>query len=184
MDMLELEPALLTEMQTALESVFPPLHAVRKRWEAAGDMGDLLSGIFRGAYNLLKDGHTRKFADGIRAETIIQCLDQAATLVGGNYSVGAMVLAGGALETHLCNLCERFSLPWRGDGSISKYNQALGQARNQGIQNLVTASDLNLIESWGKDRNDAAHNPLNFTKTPQEVRLTIEGIRQFLARTQ
>ena len=95
-----------------------------------------------------------------------------------------MVLAGGALETHLQNLCVRFSLSWSGNGSIDEYKKALNQARNQGKQSLVTSSDSSLIESWGKDRNAAAHKPTTFTKTPQEVQLTIDGIRQFLARTQ
>lgn len=48
----------------------------------------------------------------------------------------------------------------------------------------MTASDADLIESWGKDRNKAAHSPTDFTKTTQEVRLAIEGIRQFLAKTE
>lgn len=174
---------LWTEMQTALESIFPSSHAVRKRWEDPRLRNERI-GLFQTAHRLLKEGHARSLADGIRAETILQCLDQAEALVQASYNVAAMVLAGGALETHLHNLCGRFSLSWSGDGSISKYNQALGQARNQGTQNLVTASDSNLIESWGKDRNEAAHSPTAFTKTSPEVRLTIKGIRQFLARTQ
>jgi hypothetical protein len=189
--------ALLVEVQTALESVFPPSHAVLRNWESARShealqrdhttnlafAQDELIAIFRMAHRLLKEGHARRFADGIRVETIAQCLDQADALLRGGYVVAAMVLIGGALETHLHHLCGRFSLSWRGDGSISKYNQALGQARKQGMQSLVTASDGDLIESWGKDRNTAAHSPTDFTKTTQEVRLSIEGIRQFFART-
>jgi hypothetical protein len=192
--------ALLTEMQTALESVFPPSHTVLRRWEDVrsresqalqNDHGsrlefaqDELIAIFRVAHRLLKEGHAHKFADGIRAETTMQCLDQAEALVKAGYVAAAMVLAGGALETHLQNVCGRFALSWSGDGSISKYKQALDQARNQGLQNLVTSSDSSLIESWGKDRNTAAHTPTAFTKTPAEVRLAIEGIRQFLARAE
>ena len=131
-----------------------------------------------------KEGHAHRFADGIRAETIIQCLDQAEALVKAGYVAAAMVLAGGALETHLQNLCGRFALSWSGDGSISKYKQSLDQARNQGLQSLVTSSDSSLIESWGKDRNTAAHRPTAFTRTPAEVRLAIEGIRQFLVRAE
>jgi len=179
-------PALLTEMQTALESVFPPSHTVLKRWENPRSREKDWIGTFRAAHRLLKDGHARRFVDGIRAETIAQCLDQGETLAQAGYIVAAMILAGGALETHLQNLCGRFSLSWPGDGSINKYKQVLDQARNQGIQDLVTSSDSSMIESWGKDRNTAAHNPIDFAKikTPPEVRLAIEGIRQFLARTQ
>jgi hypothetical protein len=73
---------------------------------------------------------------------------------------------------------------WPGDGSISKYNQALAQSRNQGGQSIVSSSDTNLIESWGKDRNEAAHSPTSFSKTKEQVQLTIAGISQFLARTE
>jgi len=95
-----------------------------------------------------------------------------------------MVLAGGALETHLRNLCARFGLTWPGEGSIAKYNQALGQARNLGTQELVTSSDSSLIESWGKDRNEAAHTPATFSRSATDVLAAVEGIKQFLARTE
>ena len=159
--------ALFAEMQTDLESIFPQSHAVLRRWEDALSrvkhtkkdalgvhlqtperyVSDELIGIFKAAHRLLQDGHAQRFADGIRAETIAQCLGQADALVMTGYAVPAMVLAGGALEMHLQNLCKRFSLSWTGDGSISKYNQSLGTASNQGIQSLVTASDFNLIEA-------------------------------------
>lgn len=191
---------LFTNMETALENIFRPSQPVLRNWndtmsrerqalqdDHAGKLQmaqDDLIAIFRRAHHLLKSGRIRGFADGVRAETIAQCLDQADVLASGGYVVAAMALAGGALETHLHNLCERFSLSWPGEGSISKYNGALGQARNQGTQSLVTASDSNLIDSWGKDRNDAAHHPTTFNKTKQAVQLAIEGIRQFLARSQ
>ena len=110
--------SLFTEMQTALESIFPQSHPVLRRWEDALSRGKQsqrgnrlqtpekyvsqeLMGTFEAAHRLLQDGHARRFADGIRAGTIAQCLEQAETLAGNGYAVAAMVLAGGALETHL-----------------------------------------------------------------------------------
>lgn len=190
--------ALLTEIQTALESVFPPSHAVLRNWEGTraretlqrdhttnlAFAQDELIAIFRMAHRLLKEGQARRFADGIRAETIAQCLDQSDALARTGYATAAMVLAGGALESHLRALCLRFNLSWQGNGSIGSYKQALDQARNQGIQNVVSASDSSQIDSWAKDRNEAAHTPANFAKTPREVLHIVEGIRQFLGRTQ
>jgi hypothetical protein len=190
-----------SEMHVALESVFPSSHAILRRWQDARLHGekkirghdtelperwvaDEIIGLFEAASNLVKEGHLRRLADGIRAETIAHCLNQADLLANGAYFASAMVLAGGALETHLANLCIRFSLSWTGDGTIAKYNQALGQARNQGTQSMVTASDSNLIEAWAKDRNAAAHTPATFAKPAEEVLLAIQGIRQFLARTE
>ena len=193
--------AIWSEMRSALESVLPPGHVVLRQWQDAvgraksvnrgnrvevpeNCVGDELIGLCRTAISLLKDGHLRSLADGVRAETIAQCLDQADALVRAGYISAAMVLAGGGLETHLRNLCVRAGASWRGDGSIGAYKQALDQARNNGSQTIVSSSDSSQIESWGKDRNDAAHTPATFAKTAQEVSLAIAGIRQLLAHTQ
>lgn len=193
--------AVYTEMRSALETVFPPSHVVVRQWEDAvarakkiqtGNrvqtperwVRDELIGIFRTAISLLRNGYLRSLADGIRAETVSQCLDQAVTLARAGYTAAAMVLAGGALETHLRALCVRFGLSWQGNGSIASYKQALDQARNQGAQGSVSSSDSSQVESWGKDRNDAAHSPATFAKTSEQVGHIVEGVRQFLGRTQ
>lgn len=193
--------AIWSEMRAALESVLPPGHVVLRQWQDAvgrakaidrGNrvevpenwVGGELVGLCRTAISLLKDGHLRSLIDGIRAETVAQCLDQAEMLGRAGYVAAAMVLAGGGLETHLRNLCVRFGTSWQGNGSIAAYKQALDQGRNNGSQTVVSSSDSSLIESWGKDRNDAAHAPATFARTAQEVSLVIAGIRQLLARTQ
>ena len=193
--------AIYTEMRSALDVAFPPSHVVLRKWEDAvaraktinrgnrvqvpeGWDSDELIGIFRTGTSLLRSGHLRSLVDGIRAETVAQCLDQAEALVRSGYAAAAMVLAGGALETHLRSLCVRFGVSWQGNGSIASYKQTLDQARNQGAQSKVSSSDSSQIESWGKDRNDAAHSPSAFTKTAPEVGHVIEGVRQFLGRTQ
>ena len=193
--------AIYSEMRAALEATLPPGHVVIRQWQDAvkranaiqkGNRvqvperwvsGELL-GIFRTAISLLRAGHLRTLSDGIRAETVAQCLDQAEVLARSGYVVAAMVLAGGGLETHLRSLCLRSGLTWQGNGSIAAYKQALDQSRNQGTQNLVSSSDSSQVESWGKDRNDAAHTPATFGRSQQEVGLAISGIRQFLSRTQ
>jgi hypothetical protein len=99
-------------MQTAIESVFPPSHTVVRRWEDVRSRESLalqndheskldfaqdeLIAIFGVAHLLLKEGHAHRFADGIRAETITQCLDRAEILLKAKYVTAAMVLAGGA----------------------------------------------------------------------------------------
>lgn len=193
--------ALFVEMRSAIESVFQPSHVVVRQWHDAVERAkkvlvgnrvqtpeswvkDELFGIFQTALSILKNGYLRSLADGIRAETVAQLFDQADALVRNSYTVAAMVIAGGALETHLRGLCRSFGLSWQGSGSIASYKQALDQARNQGLQSKVSSSDSSQIESWGKDRNEAAHSPANFTKTPQQVAVIIEGMRQFLGRTQ
>lgn len=193
--------AIFSEMRTALEAVLPPGHVLIRQWQDAigrakainrGNRVELpehwvsgeLIGLLRTATSLLRDGRLRSLADGVRAETIAQCLDQADSLVRSKYAAAAMVLAGGGLETHLRNLCIRFGASWQGNGSIAAYKQALDQTRNQGLQSVVSSSDSSQIEAWGKDRNEAAHTPASFAKSPEEISLAIAGIRSFLSRTE
>jgi hypothetical protein len=127
--------AIFAEMHAALESVFPPSHAIVRRWEDATSRArgfargprietpelwirDELIGIFRTALGLLRTGLIRSLANGVRAETVAQCLDQAEALGRAGYAAAAMLFAGGALETHLRALCMRCSLSWQGSGSI------------------------------------------------------------------
>lgn len=183
--------AWLTEARSALESVFLPGHAVNKSWQvivgedastlSRQDTVDAAHGVFRSAHDQLKNGRLGSIADGILAESVSELLDQAEVLNGKSYVVAAAVIAGGALESHLLHLCKRNQLPWSGDGSIEKYNNAIGEARNKGTE-IYSVSDGKLVTAWGGIRNDAAHTPAQFTRSPQDVGSMILGIRQFVAR--
>src|SRR3989338_6399371 len=183
--------SVFTEMLTALTIVFPASHVIISRWETAVARGikamvgnrpappemfvrDELIGIFQTARSLIANGFTRRFADGIRAETVAVCLDQSESFARSGYSVAAMILAGGALETHLRGLCIRFGLTWQGNGSIGSYKQTLDQARNSGIQSIVSSSDSSQIESWGavdyqKLDADAGHYVINEGKDVKDT---------------
>lgn len=189
---------LLSQMQSAIQAVFPPTHAVRRRWDdaharvlrspgsdvACPDAWILAEfvGIFLSAHAQLKAGRVSGLVDGIRVETVTECLEVAETLLSAGHPTASAVLAGGALEVHLRHLCGRFGVTWSGEGSIQKYNDALAKARNNGME-TISASDTKSITAWGGRRNDAAHDPVKFAGTVEEVRLIVEGIRQFLART-
>jgi len=183
----------VTDAETALEAVFPPGHVTRKRWVAvmtgeriARDYGTthLKQGLgtVQSALALLESGRLRGLIDGVRAETMAELLDQAEILLKKEYLIAAAVLAGGALETHLLHLCQRNELPWVGDGSISKYDQPIAQARKVGTVEVYSGTDSKLVTGWGGIRNDAAHEPTKFKHSAADVRLMLEGIRQFIAR--
>lgn len=182
------------EAQAALEAVFPPGHAVRRRWDAlmtgpasSSDtfvclnyVMDQLRSIFETALGMLRDGRINGLIAGIQAETVGELIEQADDLVA-NFRVAAAVIAGGALETHLRHLCERHTLTIEGSGSLENYNTALARARKAGAEILGTA-DNKLIVGWSDMRNKAAHDPSNFPHDAAAVRLMIEGIRQLVAR--
>lgn len=100
----------------------------------------------------------------------------------GEFQTAAAVIAGGALETHLHDLCVRNGITWNGEGSVTKYNDAIAQARNAGNR-IYSATDGKSVTSWGGRRNDAAHKPAEFDGTQAEVRTMIDGIRQLVGKT-
>lgn len=184
----------IAEAESALAAVFPPSHAIRARWN--GVLANVVAqkyvipmamafeparGVLEAALRVLEGGKLQSLVDGIRAETAAGLLDQAAVLLP-KYPVAAAVIAGGALETHLLHLCVRNGLVPPGDGSISRYNDAIAQARNSGMVEVYSATEGKQVTAWGGIRNDAAHIPTTFSRTADEVRLMIDGVRQFIIR--
>jgi hypothetical protein len=178
------------EAETALASVFPESHPTRKAWArvleqtASHDIGNVtekLIGIFAAASTLVTENRLGSLIDAIHMESESDLLDQANVLVEANHCIAAAVIAGGALETHLRHYVTKHAFAFKGNGSISAYNDAVASARKK-AQGLYSTGDVKSVTAWGDCRNLAAHTPLDFKVTKDEVRLMIEGIRQFIAR--
>jgi hypothetical protein len=180
-----------TEAEAALASVFPDGHSVRQAWNRAienpnarsiTNVFDSLFGVFEGAANLIRNDRLGSLIDTIRNESESDLLDQAVVLLMGDHRAAATVIAGGALDSHLKHYLGRHSVTFTGDGSISKYNSAVGQARKAN-PNLYNVNDGKLVEGWGGIRNEAAHDPGSFSRSKEEVQRLIDGIREFIGRT-
>lgn len=187
----------MTDARAALESTFPQTHAVLKQWDLLTEpmrkYGPHLSGskdvvhglraVFQSALSQVKNGYLSALIDGIRAESVSELLDQAESL-SSKHVIAATVLAGGALETHLLHLCRKNNIQLNGTGSIEAYNQAISSERNKNSKVIYSPTDTKIITSWGGYRNNAAHQPTECKIKTEEVKLMIEGIRQFIARTE
>lgn len=181
------------EAEAALASVFPPANPFRQMWtrlelrmspnHAHGVTLEQLLGVFQAATKQLREGRITTLIDGIRAETETELLDQAVILLNAGHLAASAVIAGGALETHLKRLVEKNGLTIAGDGSISKYNDAIAQARNSGAVEVYSATDGKQIGAWGGLRNDAAHNPGKLTSSKDQIKLMIDGICNFISKT-
>lgn len=185
----------VAEADSALSSFLPTGHALRRTFtaivEQPGPSGvtylndeqllDSARGVVRAARDTLANGHLSSILDGVQAETVGELLDQAESLIDLAH-IAAAVLAGGVLETHLAHLCVRNKIPIDGSPSIEKYNNAIGEARTKGTATVYGVNDGKEVTSWGGKRNDAAHRPMEFKWKPEDIRLMIAGIRQFLAR--
>jgi hypothetical protein len=186
--------AWMTEVEAAIEAVFPPTHSIRARWakaeaslkpfnDGAYVVGDVAIGVFQGVRDLIDGDRLGSLVDMLRLETENDLLDQAKTLLDANHKAAGAVIAGGALETHLRNLCRKYGIAVTGDGSLSKFDGAISQARNTGTATAYSATDSKHVVSWGGIRNDAAHDPGTFKASKEDVRRMIEGIRDFISRT-
>ncbi|MBI5487905.1 MAG: hypothetical protein HY905_11280 [Deltaproteobacteria bacterium] len=182
--------------EQAIKRVFPPHDPVVQRWDAIFEKSrenarllsanltvDAALALFREAKDLLEKNRIGNLVDGVRAETASELLDQADALLGDGCRAAAAVIAGGALETVLRHLCDRAAITPPGDGSITKYEGAIAQERKAGRE-ILSVTDGKQVTSWGGMRNDAAHDPVRFgtDRTVPEVRIMVEGIRQFVAR--
>jgi hypothetical protein len=180
-----------TEAESALAAVFPDGHATRDAWTRVIKLPEAqniavvvmkLRAVLEGAAALIRDNRLGSLIDAIRIESESELLDQACVLVEANHRAAATVIAGGALETHLRHYLEKHGIEIDGDGSISKYNGAVGQAR-KASPNVYPANDGKLVEAWGGYRNEAAHKPGEFNRSKDDVKRMIEGIREFIGRT-
>ena len=193
--------AWLLEAEVAFDAVFPLQHPLRERWNAilAAVGRDFESGpyslshpaiidnarpVVRVARSLVQSGTLASLVEGIRAETVLEVLEQADALASSSYLVAATVTAGGALETHLRHVCDRNGLlpGMKGHGTIEKYRGLLDEARLAGNE-IISKGDAKQLTAWADDRNLAAHTPTQFSKDSPAVQLMIEAIRQFIVRT-
>ena len=185
------------EAQTALQSAFPPSHAALQRWNALlpavhaekswkmrqASTFEAFKAVFFAANDSIQRGVLGSLRDGTRAETVLELLDQAQAQNSDGHQLAATVMAGGALETHLAHLCDQHDLKWSGAGSIAKYDGAIAAARNAGTVEVYSPTRSKEITGWGGRRNDAAHDPTNYTATRQAVEMYIEQIRMFVRET-
>jgi hypothetical protein len=182
-----------SEAGSAIAAVFPLSHYCRQSWDRlaplmrpdqthGGSLEQML-GVLKAATQQIKDGRIGSILDAVRVETGDDLLDQASGLLNARHSAAAAVIAGGALEMHLRHLVARNALAVTGDGSISKYDAVIAKARNDGTANVYPSTESKLVTGWGAIRNDAAHDPGAFNRSPEDLRRMIEGIREFLSRT-
>ena len=106
----------------------------------------------------------------LRANIHDDFLQQSKALLDSGYHVAAMVLIGGVLEDHMQKLCGKHKLTWKGDGSISKYNDQL----RAGVYDQPT---WRRIQSIGDLRNEAAHGNGANVKAPD-----VEDAYKFVGR--
>lgn len=193
-------PKFMADAESALSAAFPPLHPLLRQWREThqeamnsteGSFVRLeayrhMTGIFESGHHQLDERRRGDFTSVVRSAAENDLLGVAEELLDNKYpTASAAVTAGGALEVHLRGLCERQSVKWEGKDQIENYKAALEREHKADSSKGITTTDGKLVTGWGGSRNDAAHRPDEFsrTRTSDDVRAMITGVREFIART-
>lgn len=145
-------------------------------------IADRLLGVLRALRADLTAGYLESSGELIRGDLFGDFLEMARHLAEEHYKDPAAVIAGSALEAHLRQLCGKAGIdielqtangprPKKADALNSELAKA--KAYSGGDQKSVTA--------WLATRNSAAHGQYG-DYTLDQVRLLIDGIRDFIAR--
>ncbi|MEZ4733260.1 MAG: hypothetical protein R3E79_39700 [Caldilineaceae bacterium] len=135
-------------------------------------------GILQAVSDDLRSGMLSNMRELVAAEVFTDLSEMAEYLVGQGYQIPAVSVSGAVLEDALRKICEKSSIAWSGESSISKLNVLLYKA------NLYDKVEHGQVEAWGKLRNKVDHG--DFAQAEDidvdNARRMVEGVRDFVAR--
>ena len=158
-------------LQTALEE------AGGKSWKAEAAMG-----IVEALRDDVATGYLRSVSGVIYGQVFGDFLDMADYLLREGYKDAAAVIAGGALESFLRQLCERYEVEteYLRPGQESRPKKA--SQLNQDLGNKAySLYDQKSVTAWLDLRNSGAHGKYE-DYDENQISLMIEGIRDFVKR--
>jgi hypothetical protein len=128
-------------------------------------------GIFKAAKEDYEGGYLFNVRALVKAEALVDVLDQAEIFKNANYVDTACILAGIALEIAVKDICIREGIA---PGKFSSMNEGLWK---KGIYNQAMWEQL---KTWYTRRNEPAHG--NFGQSAHgDADDMIKGIRRFIA---
>ena len=128
-------------------------------------------GIFKAAKEDYEGGYLFNVRALVKAETLVDVLDQAEVFKNANYVDTACILAGVALEIAIREIYTREG------GTPGKFNSMNEELWKKGIYNQAMWEQL---KTWYTRRSKPAHG--NFGQsTPKDADDMINGIRRFVA---
>jgi hypothetical protein len=141
------------------------------------------TGILQSVLEDLEHGYLSTLPEMVHASTFADFLEMAEYLLkDGGYKDAAAVMAGGALEAHLRNLCEKHGIDTHRmtpDGSVPKKADTLNADLARAA--VYSKLDQKSVTAWLDLRNNAAHGHYGAYSSEQVV-LLIQGIRDFISR--
>ncbi len=177
----------IARLSATIEGLTPDGHRYRKLGAVLLDRNGIdnaaniepLQGVLSALRYDIERGALSRWESLVRSELFTDFIDVAAVLLDGGFKDAAAVVAGATLETHLKKLCVQ--------NSISLENPNGGPIGLTGLRKILVKKqmlsgvDASSLMAWITIRNAAAHG--NYKKyTKEQVRLMIDGVRDFIVR--
>jgi hypothetical protein len=135
-------------------------------------------GVVKSLLSDIRNGFLKSLEEIIHGDLFADFLEMAEHLTDNGYKDAAAVIAGSTLESHIRQLCTKFSLPIATVGKPIKadtLNADLVKA------SAYTKLDQKNVTAWLDLRNNAAHGHYA-SYDAKQVSLMIAGIRDFITR--
>ncbi|MEM7535215.1 MAG: HEPN domain-containing protein [Chloroflexota bacterium] len=142
-------------------------------YEVYDDYIDVCLGAFQSAYHDFQNGYLFDVRTLVNAELGDTILEQAKSLLKGNYKDIACVVAGIALELGLKDLCRQQGVTYTGKTKLEDLNTNLRK------KDIYNESMRKQITAWIALRNYAAHGEWD-EYTHADVKYLINGVERFL----
>jgi hypothetical protein len=138
-------------------------------------------GVVKALKSDLENDYLKTFSEIIHSEIFADYLEMAYYLSEEGYKDPSAVLAGSTLESHLKQLCKNRQIPIEVQNNIGKLVPKKADLMNADLlkAQCYTLTYQKQITAWLDLRNNAAHGNYSLY-TPEEVKLMIAGIRNFL----
>ena len=176
-----------------MSRLLPPETAYRERAEATIDTfsrggsirnpGGLVLQLFEILHAFREDaasGFLKELEASIHAGVFADFLEMAEHVLDDVHKTPAAVIAGFTLEEHLRKMCGSAGIPVTApDGTPKKADLLNAELAKAGAYPSKTEGKD--VTAWLGRRNDAAHGH-HERYTEDQVRLMIEGVRNFLSR--
>jgi hypothetical protein len=137
-----------------------------------------LVGIVQALKTAYESGYLHEVEELIRADLFSDFLDMGEYLLHEGYKDPAAVIIGGVLEEHLRKLCLKNSINIKTNNRFKKADAINADLSNSNVYNRL---DQKSVTAWLDLRNKSAH--AQYTEyTEDQVKLALQGIRDFIAR--
>jgi hypothetical protein len=142
----------------------------------------MMAGVVESLHADLQAGHLEAVAELIHGELFADFLEMASHLLDEGYKDAAAVIAGGTLEAHLRQLCQKHKVPVE-EQAASGLRPKKADLLNAELVSTAAYSKLDQksVTAWLDLRNKAAHGKYS-DYSREQVALLVSGVRDFISR--